>query len=42
VRTRTEQQMVHVNDGHLGLCLHHISCLAAMEPGTEGGGGDGE
>ena len=35
--TRTKQQMVHVNDSHLGLRSHplsHVSCLAAMELGT--------
>ena len=41
--TRTEQRMVHINDGYLSLCLcppNCISCLAVMELGT-GGGGDG-
>jgi hypothetical protein len=31
--------MAHVNDGHLGLYLRRVSCLAAMEPETGGGGG---
>jgi len=34
VGTQTEQQMVHVNDSHLGLRSHplsRVSCLAAME-----------
>ena len=42
VGTRTEQRMVHINDGYLGLCLcppNCVSCLAVMKPGTGGGGG---
>ena len=37
---RIEQQMVHINDSYLSLCLcppNCVSCLTVMEPGTGGG-----